>query len=78
MADKPEWGPQTKARKPMYVDLAAWHLVRLLERAVGEGGELAVLTEALPTLDQAPQYGDGRHVTELLIELPGGAGEARP
>ncbi|GIH05366.1 hypothetical protein Rhe02_34330 [Rhizocola hellebori] len=78
MADEPEWGPQTKARKPMYVDLAAWHLVRLFERTVGEGGELAVLTEALPTLDQAPRYGDGRHITELLIELPGKAGEATP
>jgi hypothetical protein len=75
MSDGPEWGPQTKTRKPMYVDLAAWHLVRLFERTIGEGGELAVLTEALPQLEQAPLFGDGRHVTEFLIELPGAGGE---
>ena len=32
------------------------------------GGRLA--------LAQAPEYGDGRHITEFIVELPGGAKEA--
>jgi lantibiotic biosynthesis dehydratase-like protein len=67
----PAWTPEAKARKPLYVDLSVWFLVRLLERVLTEGGTLAVLTEALPDLDQAPQYADGRHVTEFLVELSG-------
>jgi hypothetical protein len=65
------WTPEAKSRKPLFVDLSVWFLVRLLERTLGEGGSLAVLTEALPDLGHAVAYGSRRHVTEFLVELPG-------
>lgn len=65
------WTPEAKSRKPLYVDLSVWYLVRLLERTLDEGGSLVVVTEALPDLGQAPRFDDGRHVTEFVIELPG-------
>jgi hypothetical protein len=67
------WRPDLKNRKPIYVDLAIWHLVALMERAVVGPRDLVVITEALPDLAAAPRYGLSQHVTELLIEI-GGAG----
>jgi hypothetical protein len=72
------WDPTQKSRKPTYVDLGSWHLVALLERTMAEpqdsgGGGMLVLTEALPEPADAPRYGRDQHVTELVVELPGGA-----
>lgn len=66
------WRLDHKTRKPTFVDLAARHLVALLERFFADAAELVVITEALPDLDAAVRYGSDRHVTELVVELPGG------
>jgi Lantibiotic dehydratase, N terminus len=59
-----------KDRKPVYLDFAHAHLVRVFERAAATGRPL-LLTEALPDLHDAPARRDGRHyATEFLIELP--------
>ncbi|MEJ3653464.1 lantibiotic dehydratase [Actinomycetes bacterium KLBMP 9759] len=88
------WDPTQKSRKPMFVDLASWQLVALLERIMGgpagdgppdragragqpgmDGvGGMLVLTEALPEPAASPAYGRDRHVTELVVELPGDPG----
>lgn len=60
-----------KSRKPLYVDFANWHLVALLERAIGTDDQLIVISEALPDLADAPRYGDARHVTEMIVEVNG-------
>lgn len=62
---------ELKSRKPTYVDAAIWHLVATLERSVSEGGDLVVLTEALPDLSAAPRFGGVQRVTELVLEVPG-------
>lgn len=59
-----------KDRKPVYLDFAHAHLVRVFERAAATGRPL-LLTEALPDLHDAPAHRDGdRYATEFLIELP--------
>ncbi|MER7505594.1 lantibiotic dehydratase [Nonomuraea pusilla] len=54
-----------KARKPLYVDFAAWHLVALFEREARTNAAL-VIDEALPDplADGAPA-----HVTEYHVEI---------
>jgi hypothetical protein len=61
--------PFAKSRKPFFVDMAAWSLVVMLERALAHGGTV-IITEALPDLSRAPRYGGDGHVTELIVELP--------
>ncbi|MCX5384500.1 lantibiotic dehydratase [Streptomyces sp. NBC_00083] len=59
-----------KDRKPVYVDFAHPHLLRVFERAVATGRPL-LLTEALPDLHDAPAHQDGsRHVSEFVIDMP--------
>ncbi|WP_328380068.1 lantibiotic dehydratase family protein [Streptomyces sp. NBC_00440] len=59
-----------KDRKPVYVDFAHAHLLRVFERAAATGRPL-LLTEALPDLHDAPAHRDGhRYAAEFLIELP--------
>ncbi|MEU6480415.1 lantibiotic dehydratase [Streptomyces sp. NPDC047017] len=61
-----------KDRKPVYLDFAHAHLLRVFERAAATGRPL-LLTEALPDPHDAPAHRDGRHyATEFLIELPTG------
>ncbi|MFE9369803.1 lantibiotic dehydratase [Streptomyces sp. NPDC006711] len=62
-----------KDRKPVYLDFAHAHLLRVFERAAATGRPL-LLTEALPDLHDAPAHQDGRrHVTEFVIEVPSAA-----
>ncbi|MDF5756347.1 lantibiotic dehydratase [Spongiactinospora sp. TRM90649] len=61
--------PDQKARKPLYVDLTAWHLTALLERVISAEDDLVVFTEAHPDLGDAPRYDSDRHVTEFMVEL---------
>jgi hypothetical protein len=76
-AQQPILRPDMKSRKPMYVDVEAWPLVALLERAIEDDGDLVVITEVLPDLGAAPRYGGAQHVTELVVELgAGGASDA--
>ncbi|MFD0663486.1 lantibiotic dehydratase [Thermocatellispora tengchongensis] len=65
------WRPDLKSRKPMYVDVAMWYSIALLERAIADPGDLVIVTEALPDLDAAPRYGAAGHVTELTVEVGG-------
>ncbi|MFJ2957497.1 lantibiotic dehydratase [Streptomyces sp. NPDC087270] len=59
-----------KDRKPVYVDFAHAHLLRVFERAAATGRPL-LLTEALPDLHDAPAHRDGRrYATEFVVELP--------
>ncbi|WEH37019.1 lantibiotic dehydratase [Streptomyces sp. AM 4-1-1] len=59
-----------KDRKPVYLDFAHAHLLRVFERVAATGRPL-LLTEALPDLHDAPADRNGRHyATEFLIELP--------
>ncbi|MEU9098406.1 lantibiotic dehydratase [Streptomyces sp. NPDC048361] len=59
-----------KDRKPVYLDFAHAHLLRVFERASASGRPL-LLTEALPDLHDAPAYRDGRrHVSEFVVEMP--------
>lgn len=59
-----------KDRKPVYLDFAHPHLLRVFERAAATDRPL-LLTEALPDLHDAPAHRDGRrHAAEFLIELP--------
>ncbi|MFC8710649.1 lantibiotic dehydratase [Streptomyces sp. NPDC057197] len=59
-----------KDRKPVYLDFAHPHLLRVFERAAATDRPL-LLTEALPDLHDAPAQRDGhRHAAEFLIELP--------
>jgi hypothetical protein len=61
-----------KERKPMYVDFASWHLVRVFERMVGAGDVDVTIEEALPDLADLPRTGSGeRRVVELIVEVPG-------
>lgn len=60
----------TKARKPLYVDVANCFLLFDLARAIGDPGDLVVLEEVLPDLAANPCYGDdGIRVTEYLFQL---------
>ncbi|MFG3284566.1 lantibiotic dehydratase [Streptomyces sp. NPDC048111] len=59
-----------KDRKPVFVDFAHPHLLRVFARAAATGRPL-LLTEALPDLQDAPAHQDGhRRTTEFLVELP--------
>ncbi|MEU8889918.1 lantibiotic dehydratase [Streptomyces sp. NPDC048442] len=59
-----------KDLKPMYVDLANWFLVKLLERLVRNRVGQVLFQEALPDLGHAPDLGQaGRRVTEFVLEL---------
>ncbi|WP_161256890.1 lantibiotic dehydratase [Streptomyces sp. SID1034] len=59
-----------KDRKPVYIDFAHAHLLRVFERAAASGRPL-LLTEALPDLHHAPAHPDGhRYATEFVIEIP--------
>ncbi|MFE2377014.1 lantibiotic dehydratase [Streptomyces sp. NPDC059398] len=59
-----------KDRKPVYIDFAHAHLLRVFERAAATGRPL-LFTEALPDLHDAPAHQDGRrYATEFVIELP--------
>ncbi|PJN01606.1 hypothetical protein CG740_17575 [Streptomyces sp. CB01201] len=59
-----------KDRKPVFVDFAHAHLLRVFERAAATGRPL-LLTEALPDPYDAPARPDGhRYATEFVIELP--------
>ncbi|MFF8595402.1 lantibiotic dehydratase [Streptomyces sp. NPDC015220] len=70
-----------KDRKPVYLDFAHPHLLRVFERAAAADRPL-LLTEALPDLHHAPAHQDGRrYATEFLVELPAAAdrtAERRP
>ncbi|MEV6158631.1 lantibiotic dehydratase [Nonomuraea sp. NPDC052129] len=60
----------TKARKPLYVDVANCFLLFDLARAASDPGDLVVLEEVLPDLADNPRYGDdGTRVTEYMFQL---------
>ncbi|MEV4138389.1 lantibiotic dehydratase, partial [Dactylosporangium sp. NPDC049742] len=65
------WGQRafTKARKPVYVDLANWYAVQNLDRLLADWSGLVTFEEPLP----APQDTGGR-VTELMFELTAAEG----
>ncbi|MET7424381.1 lantibiotic dehydratase [Dactylosporangium sp. NPDC005555] len=65
------WGQRafTKARKPVYVDLANWYAVQNLDRLLADWSGLVTFEEALP----APQDAAER-VTELMFELTAAGG----
>ncbi|MFE9534614.1 lantibiotic dehydratase [Streptomyces sp. NPDC006691] len=67
-----------KDRKPVFVDFAHAHLLRVFERAAATGRPL-LLTEALPDPYDAPARPDGhRYATEFVIELPSAPADRGP
>ncbi|MEU9834710.1 lantibiotic dehydratase [Streptosporangium sp. NPDC048047] len=65
-------GLLSKDRKPMYVDVTDPLLLTGFLRSLRDPGALVVLEEALPDPSDAPLYGDGRRVTEYVVQLSAG------
>jgi hypothetical protein len=60
-----------KSRKPVYLDVASWHLVSVFERMLAAAGPAVIFEEALPDPADSGSGRSEHRVSEFLVTISG-------